>query len=143
MCSRRDSLRSSLKALDSCWRHSVSVKQWRRQNERYVKKFFLIYFLYFIFIYNKNLICIFNCNNLDNVKFLYIYIDSNLALDVVGSSQIFFPAQNVERAYKVDKESEAAMWCLQYNQCAGPQKLSKLSLLKMLTKISGPKIQIL
>ena len=30
-------------------------------------------------------------------------------LDAVGSSQIFFPTQNLERAYKVDKESKAVL----------------------------------
>ena len=29
---------------------------------------------------------------------------------------------NLERAYKSDKESEAVLRCLQYKQCAGPQK---------------------
>ena len=43
-------------------------------------------------------------------------------LDAVGSSQIFFPTQNLERAYKVDKESKAVLSYIQYNQCAGPQK---------------------
>ena len=63
-------------------------------------------------------------------------------LDVVGSSQIFIPTQNLERAYQVDKESKAVLRYFQYDQCAGPQKLSKLSFSKTLTKISGPKIQI-
>ena len=43
-------------------------------------------------------------------------------LDAVGLSQIFFPTKNLERAYKVDEESEAVLWCFQYNQYAGPQK---------------------
>ena len=64
-------------------------------------------------------------------------------LDAVGLSQIFFPTQNLARTYKVDKESEAVLRYFQYDQCAGPQKLSKVSFSKMVTKISGPKIQIL
>ena len=44
------------------------------------------------------------------------------SLDAVGSSQIFFPTQNLERAEWVDKESEAVLCSLQYNQYAGPQK---------------------
>ena len=43
-------------------------------------------------------------------------------IDAVGSSQIFFPTQNLERAYQVDKESEAVLSYFQYDQCAGPQK---------------------
>ena len=43
-------------------------------------------------------------------------------LDAVGSSQIFFPTQNLERAYQVDKQSKAVLSYFQYNQCAGPQK---------------------
>ena len=43
-------------------------------------------------------------------------------LDAVGSSQIFFPTQTLERAYKVDKESKAVLSYFQYDQCAGPQK---------------------
>ena len=43
-------------------------------------------------------------------------------LDAVGSSQIFFPTQNLERAYQVDKESKAVLSYLQYDQCVGPQK---------------------
>ena len=43
-------------------------------------------------------------------------------LDAVGSSQIFFPTQNLERAYQVDKESKAVLSYFQYDQCAGPQK---------------------
>ena len=43
-------------------------------------------------------------------------------IDAVGSSQIFFPTQNLERAYQVDKESKAVLSYFQYNQCAGPQK---------------------
>ena len=63
-------------------------------------------------------------------------------IDAVGSSQIFFPTQNLERAYQVDKESEAVLSYFQYDKCAGPQKLSKLSFSKMVTKICRPKIQI-
>ena len=37
-------------------------------------------------------------------------------LDAVGSSQIFFPTQNLERAYQVDKESEAVLQYFQYDQ---------------------------
>ena len=29
---------------------------------------------------------------------------------------------NLERAYQSDKESEGILRCLQYEQCAGPQK---------------------
>ena len=29
---------------------------------------------------------------------------------------------NLERTYQSDKESEAVLQCLQYKQCAGPQK---------------------
>ena len=54
-------------------------------------------------------------------------------LDAVGLSQIFFPTQNLERAYQVDKESEAVLWC------AGPQKVPKSKFSKMLTVISGQK----
>ena len=43
-------------------------------------------------------------------------------IDAVGSSQIFFPTQNLERAYQVDKESKAVLSYFQYDQCAGPQK---------------------
>ena len=43
-------------------------------------------------------------------------------LDAVGSSQIFCPTQNLERAYQVDKESKAVLSYFQYDQCAGPQK---------------------
>ena len=43
-------------------------------------------------------------------------------LDAEGSSQIILPMPNLERAYKSDKESEAVLRCLQYKQCAGPQK---------------------
>ena len=43
-------------------------------------------------------------------------------VDAVGSSQIFFPTQNLERAYQVDKESKAVLSYFQYDQCAGPQK---------------------
>ena len=34
------------------------------------------------------------------------------------------------------------LWCFQYNQCAGPQKISKLRFSKMWIKKSGPKISI-
>ena len=43
-------------------------------------------------------------------------------LDAVGSSQIFFPTQNLKRAYYVNKESKAVLSYFQYSQCAGPQK---------------------
>ena len=43
-------------------------------------------------------------------------------VDAVGSSQIFFPTQNLARAYQVDKESKAVLSYFQYDQCAGPQK---------------------
>ena len=43
-------------------------------------------------------------------------------IDAVGLSQIFFPTQNLERAYQVDKESKAVLQYFQYDQCAGPQK---------------------
>ena len=45
-----------------------------------------------------------------------------VTLDAVGSSQIFFPTKNLERAYQDDKESKAALPYFQYHQCAGPQK---------------------
>ena len=38
------------------------------------------------------------------------------ALDAVGSWQMILPMPNL------DKESEAVLQCLQYEQCAGPQK---------------------
>ena len=50
--------------------------------------------------------------------------------------------QNLETAEEVDKESKAVLWSLNYKQCAGPQKISKLRFSKMLTEISGSKIQI-
>ena len=37
-------------------------------------------------------------------------------LVAVGLSQIFFPTQNLERVYQVDKELEAVLWCLKYHQ---------------------------
>ena len=40
----------------------------------------------------------------------------------MGLSQIFFPTQNLERPYQVDKESKAVLSYLQYDQCAGPEK---------------------
>ena len=43
----------------------------------------------------------------------------------VGSWQIILPMPNLERPYLSDKESEAVLKCLQYKQCAGPQKVSK------------------
>ena len=43
-------------------------------------------------------------------------------LDAVGSSQIFFPTQNLESTHQVDKESKAVLSYFQYDQCAGPQK---------------------
>ena len=43
-------------------------------------------------------------------------------IDAVGSWQIILPMPNLERAYSSDKESEAVLRCLQYEQCAGPQK---------------------
>lgn len=43
-------------------------------------------------------------------------------LDAVGSSQIFFPTQNLEGACWVDRESKVVLSYFQYNQCAGPQK---------------------
>ena len=55
-------------------------------------------------------------------------------VDAVGSSQIFFPTKNLASAYQVDKEPKAVLRYFQYNQCAGPRKLSKLSFSKMLTK---------
>ena len=81
-------------------------------------------------MYVPNLVCI---KFKSVAKCLYV-------VDAVGSSQIFFPTQNLARAYEVDKEFEAVLRYFQYDQCAGPQKLSKLSFSKMLTKISGPKI---
>ena len=36
------------------------------------------------------------------VKMIYI-------LDTIGSSQIFFPSQNLERAHQVDEESEVVL----------------------------------
>ena len=43
-------------------------------------------------------------------------------LHAVGSCQIILPVPNLERAYQSDKGSEAVLKCLQYQQCAGPQK---------------------
>ena len=43
-------------------------------------------------------------------------------VDAEGSLQIILPLPNLERAYQSDKESEAILLCLQYEQCAGPQK---------------------
>ena len=55
-------------------------------------------------------------------SFLRNYYVHTYVLDAVGSPQVFFPTQNLERAYWVDEESEAIFWCFQYNQFAGPQK---------------------
>ena len=62
-------------------------------------------------------------------------------LHAVGSCQIILPVPNLERAYQSDKGSEAVLKCLQYERCAGPQKVSKLGFKKMLTEISRPKIK--
>ena len=43
-------------------------------------------------------------------------------VDAVGSWQMILPMPNLERDYKSDKESESVLRCLQYEQCAGPQK---------------------
>ena len=43
-------------------------------------------------------------------------------VDAVGSWQIILPMPNLETTYKSDKESEAVLRCLQYEQCAGSQK---------------------
>ena len=43
-------------------------------------------------------------------------------VDAEGSLQIILPLPNLERAYQSDKESEGILRCLQYEQCAGPQK---------------------
>ena len=43
-------------------------------------------------------------------------------IDAAGSWQIILPMPNLERTYLFDKESEAVLLCLQYEQCAGPQK---------------------
>ena len=45
-----------------------------------------------------------------------------LIVDAEGSLQIFFPTQNLERAYQVDKDSKVVLSYFQYNQCAGPKK---------------------
>ena len=47
-----------------------------------------------------------------------------IVLDAEGSSQILLPTINLERALinLHDKESTAVLLCLQYEQCAGPQK---------------------
>ena len=37
------------------------------------------------------------------------------------------PMPNLEKAYYSDKESEAVLQCLQYEQCAGPQKLKVIN----------------
>ena len=50
--------------------------------------------------------------------------------------------QKLERACYFDKESEAVLGCLHYEQCAGPQKVSKFRFSKMLTEICGPKTSI-
>ena len=52
----------------------------------------------------------------------FIQVSTLYNLDAVGSSQIFFPTQNLARAYEVDKEFEAVLRYFQYNKCAGPQK---------------------
>ena len=51
-----------------------------------------------------------------------IIVSSKYLIDAAGSSQIFFPTQNLERAYQFDEESKAVLSYFQYNQCAGPQK---------------------
>ena len=53
------------------------------------------------------------------------------SLDAVGASQIFFHTQNLGTAYLVVKESKAILQYFQYDQCAAPQKLSKLSFSKI------------
>ena len=50
---------------------------------------------------------------------MYNYV---VTIDAVGSSQIILPMPNLERTYLSDKESEAVLRCLQYEQSAGPQK---------------------
>ena len=51
-----------------------------------------------------------------------------------------FPTQNLERAYQVDKESEAVLSYFQYDQCAGPQKLEDIN--GHSSTIVGQKIKI-
>ena len=65
---------------------------------------------------------------------------SIIKLDAVGSSQIFFPTQNLERAYQVDKEFKAILSYFQYDQCAGPQK--KEDIKSHSTNIAGKKIKV-
>ena len=57
-----------------------------------------------------------------NLKRSFAITNRYYIVDAVGSSQIFFPTQNLERAYQVDKESKAVLSYFQYDQCAGPQK---------------------
>ena len=59
---------------------------------------------------------------LEATFFIIIFTYLKYTVDAVGLSQIFFPTQNLERAYQVDKESKAVLSYFQYNQCAGPQK---------------------
>ena len=47
------------------------------------------------------------------------------SVDAVGSWQIILPMPNLERPYQSYKGSQAVLRCLQYKQCAGPQKVSK------------------
>ena len=56
-------------------------------------------------------------------------------LHAVGSCQIILPVPNLERAYQSDKGSEAVLKCLQYQQCAGPQKQ------EVINKLLKPKIR--
>ena len=53
----------------------------------------------------------FSTNSLMNLSF-NLPTKSTWMVDTVGSSQIYFPTQNLE----LDKESEAVLWSLQYNQ---------------------------
>ena len=56
---------------------------------------------------------------------LLIWIWIIWILDAVGSWQIILPMPNLEGPYQSNKGSEAVLKCLQYKQCAGPQKISK------------------
>ena len=50
------------------------------------------------------------------------------------SSQIILPMQTLERSYQANKESEAVLVSSYYKQRAGPQKVPKLRLSKMLRR---------
>ena len=53
-------------------------------------------------------------------------------IDAVGSSQIILHMPNLERTRQFDKESEAVLWFLKGEKCAGPQEVPKSRFSKML-----------